>query len=97
MLSESKMSITWTIAQCIISIRVTADGAYRLRDTVLQVLSSWLFNKSMHLLFDRSGATDNPSFEELRQRAHWIKMLLTRKNSSRCAIVVGTKPAQYSA
>jgi len=86
------MPIEWSIVGTVIFIRITGYGAYGLRAAVLQILVSRLFKPSMSVLLDRSGATDDPSTDELRQRAQFLKMLLTRRNASRCALVVASRP-----
>lgn len=89
------MPITWKIKKSTLYIVVTGHGAYSLEETIRNIRASQLYSPSMSLVLDRSGALDTPSSEELRDRARFIKMLLT-PNSSRCAIVIGPKPHDYN-
>lgn len=88
------LAVTWKISNKFVVVTI-AGQAVDFRTTVVAAMASSAFPRYPSVLIDARAKTEDPHGDQLRQHADCIALLLSRREGSRCALVIGPRPHQY--
>ncbi|MBV9742677.1 MAG: STAS/SEC14 domain-containing protein [Acidobacteriia bacterium] len=89
------MAASWEIRGSVLIVTCDGEDAKESAEAIYEALADPGLPQGASVLLDVRLCTENPSSNEIRQRAAWLASLKSRGISSRCAMVVGPRVHQY--